>query len=189
MMQCLWISWFLHLALEWCFRYAKLTITKLAQASLAGIPYELYQRKRAVLGFTLRAAMAWNEWGACFLNTRLNCLFPLSLHDFPTVVVLKLGHPSGSSVVDILNHLKPSLHVNTFQSSLLSLLMSDVLHWLPASQHISYRVVVLLWQCLLGCVPSFCLWVVTLLEVLYKYNEFYCPVSDLVAAEFFLLIS
>jgi hypothetical protein len=33
--------------------------------------------------------------------------------------------------------------------------MCDVLHWLPVAQRISYRVVALVWRCLLGCAPSY----------------------------------
>src|SRR5678816_2083923 len=33
--------------------------------------------------------------------------------------------------------------------------MRDVLHWLPVSQRISYRVAALVWRCLLGCAPSY----------------------------------
>ena len=31
----------------------------------------------------------------------------------------------------------------------------DVLHWLPVSQCILYRIAVLVWRCLAGCVPSY----------------------------------
>ena len=33
--------------------------------------------------------------------------------------------------------------------------MRDVLHWLPASQRISYRIAALVWRCLAGCAPSY----------------------------------
>ena len=33
--------------------------------------------------------------------------------------------------------------------------MRDVLHWLPASQRISYRIAALVWRCLLGSAPSY----------------------------------
>ena len=33
--------------------------------------------------------------------------------------------------------------------------MRDVLHWLPVSQRISYRVAALVWRCLLGSAPSY----------------------------------
>lgn len=46
--------------------------------------------------------------------------------------------------------------------------MREVLHWLPASGHISYRVAELVWSCLSDCAPS------------YLY-ELACPVSDLLA--------
>src|SRR5688572_2822782 len=35
--------------------------------------------------------------------------------------------------------------------------MRDVLHWLPASQRISYRIAALVWRCLAGCAPSYLL--------------------------------
>src|SRR6218665_1370188 len=46
--------------------------------------------------------------------------------------------------------------------------MREVLHWLPASGHISYRVAELVWSCLSDCAPS------------YLY-ELACPVSGLLA--------
>lgn len=52
----------------------------------------------------------------------------------------------------------------------LSAYMHDVLHWLPISQHISYRITVLVWHCLLGCALS--------------YLSHLCrPVSDLVSLQ------
>src|SRR5688572_4109591 len=46
--------------------------------------------------------------------------------------------------------------------------MRDVLHWLPVSQRISYRVASLVWRCLLGCAPSYL-------------SDLSRPVSDLAA--------
>src|SRR5688572_24376841 len=46
--------------------------------------------------------------------------------------------------------------------------MRDVLHWLPDSQRISYRVDALVWRCLLGCAPSYL-------------SDLSRPVSDLAA--------
>ena len=46
--------------------------------------------------------------------------------------------------------------------------MRDVLHWLPVSQRISYRVAALVWRCLTDCAPSY-------LSILCR------PVSDLAA--------
>ena len=44
--------------------------------------------------------------------------------------------------------------------------MRDVLHWLPASQRISYQVATLLWRCFLICASSYL-------------SDFCQPVSDL----------
>src|SRR6218665_1401616 len=45
-----------------------------------------------------------------------------------------------------------------YQNMLLSRLMRDTLHWLPAAlQRISYRIAVLVWRCLLGSAPAY-LW-------------------------------
>ena len=46
--------------------------------------------------------------------------------------------------------------------------MRDVLHWLPVSQRISYRVAALVRRCLLGCAPSYL-------------SDLSRPVSDLAA--------
>ena len=45
-------------------------------------------------------------------------------------------------------------HLPKYASVSRSAYMRDVLHWLPVSQRISYRVAALVWRCLLGCAPS-----------------------------------
>ena len=46
--------------------------------------------------------------------------------------------------------------------------MRDVLHWLPVSQRISYRIAAVVSRCVLGCAPSYL-------------RDLCCPVSDVAA--------
>ena len=66
------------------------------------------------------------------------------------------GHPSGligrldrvlRSAARLIGHIPKYAPVSAY--------MRDVLHWLPASQRISYRIAALVWRCLTGSAPSY----------------------------------
>src|SRR5678816_965344 len=79
------------------------------------------------------------------------------------------GHPSGligrldrvlRSAARLIGHIPKYAPVSAY--------MRDVLHWLPASQRISYRIAALVWRCLTGSAPSYL-------------SDLCRPVSDLAA--------
>src|SRR5678816_1640411 len=78
----------------------------------------------------------------------------LRVKDLPRVPTRRLEvdsnpQPSGCKAPNI------PLHHRAPQYTSVSAYMRDVLHWLPASQRISYRIAALVWRCLAGCAPSY----------------------------------
>jgi len=63
-------------------------------------------------------------------------------------VLLPLGLDRGlRSDVHLVGHIPKYASVSTY--------VRDVLHWLPVSQRILYRIAEFVWQCLTGCAPSY----------------------------------